>query len=90
MKFVYIYNLDDVVEHIKNNETGVTIRFITEKSLVRMLFEMVKRQYIPDVNYENKKINSLYFKVGKIKYSIQHSINEDDTEHSVIEDEYKI
>ena len=55
MKFVYIYNLDDVVEHIKNNEAGVTIRFITENSLVRMLFEMIKRQYIPDVNYENKK-----------------------------------
>ena len=46
--------------------------------------------YIPDVNYKNKKINSLYFKVDKVKYSIQHSINEDDTDHSILENEHKI
>ena len=78
-----------MIKHIKLNK-GTPLKFITENSLRRMLFEMIDKKYIPDVNYENKKINSLYFKVDKVKYSIQPSINEDDTDHSILENEHKI
>jgi len=49
---------------------------------------MIKKGYVPYVNYDGNKILSLVFEIGYIKYLIQNSIIEDDTHHHVDNDEY--
>ena len=78
----YIDNIDDVVEHIKDNEEKQNITFITNTDLTNILFQMVDKTYMPYTPYakfENGILSRLLFKMKcaetdekPILYSIQH------------------
>ena len=55
IKVVYIYNLDDVIKHIKLNK-GTPLKFITENSLRRMLFEMIEKNTFQMLIMKTKKL----------------------------------
>ena len=54
-----------------------------------ILFDMVKKQYLPEVKYNQNQVKGIRFKIDGVKYSIIKSIVEDDTEHQIIEEEAK-
>ena len=82
----YINNIDDVVQHIKNNP-DVVFKFKTNSNINLMLFDVVKRQYIPEVKFSQNQVKIIRFKINGIKYSISKSVIEDDTEHQITEHE---
>ena len=77
VKVVFIQQLDDVVQHIRENPS-IKIRFIIESPIDKVVFEMLDKKYEPYVNYTGGRIVSLMFKVGKIKYTIQNALIETD------------
>ena len=81
-KLIVIYDLNDVVENIKQNP-GISIRFVTQTSLTKILFNMVDQKYIPQVNFENRRLSSIKFKIDKIVYTIQIPCNFQDTDHTI-------
>ena len=52
-KKVFIEKLDDVLQHVKNNSIGNSIRFITNTDLTEIVFEMVDGKYIPHISVES-------------------------------------
>ena len=77
-KKIYIDNLEDVVEHVENNDKKENINFITNTDLTDMLFQMIDNKYIPYVNFESGILSRLCFKIKSeetdekpIIYSVQ-------------------
>ena len=59
----YIDNLDDVVDHIKDNEEKQNITFITNTDLTTILFQMIDNKYTPYTKFENGILSRLLFKI---------------------------
>ena len=62
-KKVFIDNLDDCVQIIKDNEEGENINFITNTDLTKILFQMVDNKYIPYTSFESGILSRLSFKL---------------------------
>lgn len=67
----FVNTLDDCMHVVKTMEGQSKVRFVTETSLLDLLFEMLKERYTPTVGFSGSRIMSLSFSVGKINAIIE-------------------
>ena len=80
----YVNTLDDmrkIIFKLPLNEKA-WLRFVVERDLDQVLFEMLDQKYVPKIKYAGGRIISLMFQVNRIVASIQNSFSEcpEDTE----------
>ena len=94
-KTFFINKLDDVVEHVINNEElesedKCNIKFIYDGSMQEMVFEMLNARYLPEIIYKDNTIKGIYFKINDYQYAVQYSNMAPDTIHTINEEEFNI
>lgn len=74
----YIKSIEDMTKIILSldSKEKAWLRFVLEKDLDQILFEMLDHKYVPKIKYASGKIIALIFQVGKIIASVQNSFSE--------------
>ena len=81
---------EDILSTEEEESESCRIRFLYNNDITNLLFQMIDNKYIPDINFSHGSIQSLTFKVGGAKCTIQESIDNscpDDTFHRINEAE---
>ena len=65
----FIDSIDDTVQHILNSDKN--IKFMTNTPLEELLFEMIDKQYTPNITVCSGIMKTLYFKLEDRRFSIE-------------------
>ena len=79
---------EDILSTEEEESESCRIRFLYNNDITNLLFQMIDNKYIPDINFSHGSIQSLTFKVGGAKCTIQENIDNscpDDTFHRINE-----
>ena len=60
---IFLDNLPDCVQHIKDNEEAENINFITNTDLTQILFQMIDNKHVPYAQFECGILSRLSFKL---------------------------